>query len=282
MFVFWLKGPGMATAIETYLRSVRLTFERAWRHAIAGYCAFHRHPVFEIVYHVSGAGRTTDARGGAIAFVPGGTVIYPPNLAHDQRMKTPGEDLCIHVGASAPPPRELARSLYVPSLPMAAMRDELFALAARPPEMPPLERLACHHRAAALFVELANAAGIEAPARPHPPGERHATAAREFIRAHYRTIRDVAEAADAAGIGYDHLRHRFKECFGISLKRWHMEVRVDRARDLLRHSNLPLKAIADLCGFRNPRYFSTCFRKLTGHTPGQFRSAGSQVPRRGS
>jgi AraC-like DNA-binding protein len=270
-----MASPRTASSLDHYLRTTHLTFERAWRHAISGYCGFHQHPVFEIVYHVSGSGQTADALGGSICFVPEAVVLYPPRLNHDQRMKTPGEDLCIHVGADAVPPPELSRSLYVPRLPEAWMRDELINLAARPPEMPPLQRLACHHRTAALFVELIGAAGVEPREPTQPPGDRHASAAREFIRSHYRTMRDVAEAATEAGIGYDHLRHCFRESYGISLKRWHMEVRVDRARDLLRNSNLPLKAIADLCGFRNQRYFSTSFRRLTGHTPGMFRSAGS-------
>lgn len=264
-----------APGLDHYLRTTRLTFERAWRHAISAYCGFHQHPVFEIVYHVSGSGRTADRQGGCIHFAPDAVVIYPPGLDHDQRMKTPGEDLCIHVGADAFPPPELARSLYVPRLPEAWMREELFALAARSPEMPPLQRLACHHRTAALFVELIGAAGLAAPQPTQPPGDRHANAAHEYIRANYRSMRDVTETAAAIGIGYDHLRHCFRRSYGISIKRWHMEVRVDRARDLLRHSNLPLKTVADLCGFRNPRYFSTCFRKLTGHTPGMFRGAGS-------
>lgn len=266
------RSPGL----ETYLRTTRWRFERAWRHPIDSYCGFHQHPVFEIVYHVSGSGKTTDGNGEGIRFVPGAVVVYPPKLDHDQRMETPGEDLCIHVGADDAPPRELARSLYVPRLTEAWVRAELFALAARSPEMPAVRRLVCDHRTAALFLELIAAAGVASRGAEPSPGDRHAAAARAFIRSRYRTMRDVSEAAGEAGISYDRLRHCFRERYGISMKRWHMEVRVDRARDLLLHSNLPLKAIADLCGFRNPRYFSTCFRQLTGRSPGAFRAVGGR------
>jgi AraC-like DNA-binding protein len=265
----------MPIRLETYLRDARLTFERAWRHAISGYCAFHQHPSFEIVYHVAGAGRTADERGAVIDFVPGGTVIYPPGVAHDQRMSGPGEDLCIHDGSTAAPPPELARSLYLPRLPAPRLRDEMLALAAQPPELPLLQRLACHHRVAALFVQLVEAAGVAGGTLAQAPGPRYAEAAREFIRTHYRTMSEVADAAAAAGIGYDHLRHCFRQRYGMSVKRWHLEVRVERAKDLLTHSNLPLKAVADLCGFRNERYFSTCFRRLTGRAPGQYRTAAA-------
>jgi AraC-like DNA-binding protein len=222
---------------------------------------------------VAGEGRTTDTRGAAIDFVPGGVVIHPPGVAHDQRMRVPGEDLCIQVGSDKAPPPELARSLYLPRVPEPRLCDEMIALAAQPPEMPLLQRLACHHRAAALFVQLVGAAGAVAPVAERPQGDGYAAAAWEYIRAHYRTMEEVGEAAAAAGIGYDHLRHCFRKRYGMSVKRWHLEVRVERAKDLLAHSNLPLKAVADLCGFRNERYFSTCFRRLTGRAPGRFRGA---------
>jgi AraC-like DNA-binding protein len=35
----------------------------------------------------------------------------------------------------------------------------------------------------------------------------------------------------------------------------------------------PLKTVAGMCGFENQRYFSTCFRRMTGTTPGAFRRA---------
>jgi len=140
----------------------------------------------------------------------------------------------------------------------------------------PIFQLACHHRAAALFVQLVGAAGAVPPVAERPHGDGYAAAAREYIRAHYRTMGSIAEAAAAAGIGYDHLRHCFRKRYGMSVKRWHLEVRVERAKDLLSHSNLPLKAVADLCGFRNERYFSTCFRRLTGRAPGQFRGVAER------
>jgi AraC-like DNA-binding protein len=134
--------------------------------------------------------------------------------------------------------------------------------------------LACDHRAAALLIELLHTAGMLEP-QPDALASRHAAAAREYIRAHFRHIADMPEVAAALGVGYDHLRHGFRTAYGMSIKQWHTQVRIERARDLLLHSNLPLKAIADLCGFRNARYFCTCFRRATGQTPGRCRTASA-------
>ena len=57
----------------------------------------------------------------------------------------------------------------------------------------------------------------------------------------------------------------------MSLKAWLGRVRLERARELLTHSPLPIKAIARACGFQNERYFTTCFRRAFGQPPGAFR-----------
>lgn len=262
----------MDPGLIRYLESARLTFDRGWRHAVAGYCPRHLHGAFEIVFHAAGRGTTTDERGASIAFREGGTVIHPPGVAHDQRMDSPGEDICIHAGADGPPPPGLAASFYAPPGRDREIRREVLALAAMPPEMPPLRKLACDHRVAALFLRLVEASGLLDRSIGRTAADRYAEAAREYIREHFREIREISEVAERVGIGYDHLRHVFRRRYGVSVKRWHLEVRTERAKDLLAHSNLPLKAVADLCGFRNERYFSTCFRAATGRSPGAFRA----------
>ncbi|OGV72365.1 MAG: hypothetical protein A3K19_23450 [Lentisphaerae bacterium RIFOXYB12_FULL_65_16] len=262
----------MQSALTDYLRTARFTFERGWRHAAPGFCAFHRHQPFEVVYHVVGSGKTTDARGKTIAFEEDGVVMYAPGVTHNQDMTVPGEDICIHIGSDLPWPEELDSSLYVPPPEETRLKAELIALAGLPSNMAPAQQLACDHRAAALLIELLHAADVLEPCHEATP-ERYVAAARDYIRVHFRDIHDVPEVATAVGIGYDHLRHCFRKAYGMSVKQWHTQVRIERAQDLLLHSNLPLKAIADLCGFENARYFSTCFRRVTGQTPGGCRAA---------
>lgn len=265
----------MHSDLTAYLASTRLTFERGWRHAAAGTCSFHSHPPIEIVYHVVGSGATTDARGTTTVFAEGGVIIYAPGLAHNQRMNAPGEDVCIHVGSDLPWPADFPCTLYVPPPAEARLKDELLALASLPSGMGPGQQLACDHRAAALLIELLHRAE-QSGGSGTVTGDRMAAAARDYIRSHYRDIRDLPAVAAVLGVGYDHLRHGFRKTYGMSLKQWHTQVRIGRARDLLLHSHLPLKAIADLCGFETARYFSTCYRRATGQPPGACRvRAGS-------
>jgi AraC-like DNA-binding protein len=262
----------VASKLLLYLQSVRLTFERSWQHAVKGYCAFHKHPAFEIVYHLTSAGRTTDDRGKTVQFRPHSVVTYPPNAAHDQQCRISGEEICIHVGASELPPPALNATFYVQPVSDTRLRTEMMALAQLPPSIPALHKLACHHRAAAVLTRLVELAGITDGQEEANGADRCATAAREYVREHFMSVHSMSDAAAGLGIGYDHLRHIFQRRYGMSLKRWHVEVKIERAKDLLAHTHLPLKAIAELCAFENERYFSTCFRRIAGCTPGAFRA----------
>ena len=72
-------------------------------------------------------------------------------------------------------------------------------------------------------------------------------------------------------VSHDYLRHCFKDRYRGSLAGWLSEVRIERAKELLVHSRLPLKTVAAMCGFANERYFSSVFRKREACAPGEFR-----------
>ena len=46
------------------------------------------------------------------------------------------------------------------------------------------------------------------------------------------------------------------------------------ARLLTSHSLLPIKEIANLCGFDEPNYFAKVFRRFFGTSPTEFRTTG--------
>jgi len=51
-----------------------------------------------------------------------------------------------------------------------------------------------------------------------------------------------------------------------------LQRRIERVKELLRHSHLGLKEIAELSGFANERYLCFYFRRTAGLTPGRFRT----------
>lgn len=83
------------------------------------------------------------------------------------------------------------------------------------------------------------------------------------------TIQDIAARV---GIGYSSFRRNFKRYTGMSPAAYFQDLKLQRARDLLRTTDLPVKEISYRLNFDSPDYFSTLFRRKTGRTPSGFRS----------
>ncbi|WP_437185666.1 XylR family transcriptional regulator [Planctomicrobium sp. SH668] len=67
------------------------------------------------------------------------------------------------------------------------------------------------------------------------------------------------------------LQRRFRSLVGRSMKEEITRIRMDRARQLLAHTDLPISEIASRCGFNEPKQLSTVFHKKTGVTPQAYR-----------
>jgi AraC-like DNA-binding protein len=79
------------------------------------------------------------------------------------------------------------------------------------------------------------------------------------------------ELAKSVGLGYSLYRKKFKEYTGVSPAQYQIQLRINKAKDLLIASNLSHKEIAHNLGFETADYFFRLFRKKTGVTPSDFR-----------
>jgi AraC-like DNA-binding protein len=68
--------------------------------------------------------------------------------------------------------------------------------------------------------------------------------------------------------------HRHLARGGSSLQALKDDLRQQRARDLLRRTDIPLKRLVQMVGFENEKSFSRAFKSWTGTTPSQFRASG--------
>lgn len=73
-----------------------------------------------------------------------------------------------------------------------------------------------------------------------------------------------------------HFFRIFKEQTGLSPYQYHLELKLNRARQMLRNSDLPVKQIARLLGFSNVYHFSKFFKNKTGMSPTPWRKHGFQ------
>jgi AraC family transcriptional regulator len=63
----------------------------------------------------------------------------------------------------------------------------------------------------------------------------------------------------------------FKKTTGLTPHRWLVQRRVERAKDLLLRSMLPLAEIALDCGFSEQSHFTRTFTRMVGTSPGEWR-----------
>ena len=64
---------------------------------------------------------------------------------------------------------------------------------------------------------------------------------------------------------------RFKEQLGISPTQYLLRLRMGAACDLLKNTELSVKEIATMCGYRDPYFFSRAFKAFTGSSPRTYR-----------
>lgn len=81
------------------------------------------------------------------------------------------------------------------------------------------------------------------------------------------------------GLSRRHVERLFRLYLGRSPARYYLEVRLDRARQLLRQTSLPVIEIAIACGFVSASHFSKCYRETYNCSP---QSERARPPSRGA
>ncbi len=84
---------------------------------------------------------------------------------------------------------------------------------------------------------------------------------------------DVNALAAEYGMSRTHFSHFFRSRTGLTPARFAIEVRVHQATRMLLTTRVPLKQIADACGFANANYFCKVFRRLQHVSPASYRRA---------
>lgn len=77
----------------------------------------------------------------------------------------------------------------------------------------------------------------------------------------------VPDIADACGLSKRQLERLFRDKLGKTPSRYYLELRLDRARLLLRQTEMPILQVAVASGFYSASYFARCYRSQFGHSP---------------
>ncbi|MCI4665484.1 MAG: GlxA family transcriptional regulator [Neomegalonema sp.] len=87
-----------------------------------------------------------------------------------------------------------------------------------------------------------------------------------------------ATLAKEAGMSTRQLERLFRRYLNRSPKRYYMEIRLQRARQLLLQTDMSVINVALACGFTSPSHFSKCYRHRYERTPYRERGAPTAEP----
>lgn len=91
------------------------------------------------------------------------------------------------------------------------------------------------------------------------------------------------EIAKATGLSRRQIERLFKRHLNCVPKRYYLQMRLRRARELLLQTSMPIIDITTACGFQSPPHFSRCYRAQFGCPPSAERQPGrgrqSPLPR---
>jgi LacI family transcriptional regulator len=97
------------------------------------------------------------------------------------------------------------------------------------------------------------------------------SAALRFIHEHACEGIRVSDVLKVVSLSQNALEQRFHRCLGRTPKAELLHVQIERARQLLRETDLPLKSIANRVGFSSEKYFSYAFVHQNGISPTAYR-----------
>jgi transcriptional regulator GlxA family with amidase domain len=89
----------------------------------------------------------------------------------------------------------------------------------------------------------------------------------ELMEANVERPMSLERIAQETGLSRRQIERLFKRHLNCVPKRYYLELRLKRARELLLQTAMPIMDITTACGFQSPPHFSKCYRKQFGYPP---------------
>jgi AraC family transcriptional regulator len=149
---------------------------------------------------------------------------------------------------------------------LGLLRQELMRREASPGFVEALAR--------AIRIHLARSYGVtdEEPhgSSPSLPGHKLRQIT-DWMAEHVAEEFSLDRLAAQAGLSRFHFQRLFKAATGVSPSRYHIDLRMNEARRLLRETRMSVIDVALEVGYANPSHFARLFRRETGLSPSDYR-----------
>lgn len=98
----------------------------------------------------------------------------------------------------------------------------------------------------------------------------------DYINNHLRNELTQKEVADYVHLNPSYLSSLFKEHVKLTFSEYVTRRRIQRAKELLMTTNLPINDISEESGYKTAKYFIKIFRELEGMTPSAYRKNNNE------
>lgn len=258
---------------------VRMTGTAGWVRCEPGWSWTHTLPDFDVWSVVTGRGEAWLGEQ-PVAIRPGTTIMLRPG-DHIRARQHPDDRLTVahahylhDASDGSPIPTDLLPPSVVQLDDPPAVHDLLRSVIQRRRRNDPPARLQAPVLFGAALLEIHTQAARELGHLP-PPMDPRIRDAINRIRANPAARPSLAEAAEVTGLSAEHFSRIFRRETGRSFRDFCVETRLDRARELLTETALPLAGIARMLGYVDYRLFARQFATRHGRPPSDWRAESS-------
>lgn len=93
----------------------------------------------------------------------------------------------------------------------------------------------------------------------------------EYLKENYNQRITLEDLAHEMNYSPYHFLRIFKSNTGITPFEYLLNIKIDNAKTLLKHTNYSITQVCDLCGFSSNSYFTQAFKRKVGVVPSQYK-----------
>ncbi|WP_040206054.1 response regulator [Neobacillus jeddahensis] len=93
----------------------------------------------------------------------------------------------------------------------------------------------------------------------------------KYLQAHFDREVKLQEISEHFYISREYISRKFKQEFNVNITDYMVKIRMERAKSLLKNSQLKIYEIAGMIGYQDDKYFRKVFKKVEGITPNEYR-----------
>jgi two-component system, response regulator YesN len=95
----------------------------------------------------------------------------------------------------------------------------------------------------------------------------------QYLQANFDRNVKLQEIADRFYLSREYISRKFKQEFDENISDYLVKIRMNKAKSLLKNSQLKIYEIANMIGYQDDKYFRKVFKKIEGITPNEYRAS---------